>query len=1192
MGGRNTMHSVPITHRSRKNKKTKREIVMKMKRNILNWMGSAALALATMAGMAACTDDLGWGHTGELGEMVHGTLSVQLGSSSPVQASRVVDFSENAQVKIDSYWVGVFDTKTGELLGTKYDVHPRKSDGTRWTLKGNDPTPFTVDDIDIYYYDHNPYVYIVGVVNFNDVMAKKPGEEEATTPVIDYLEEVKKLSDIKDIVIDTQSADRANRARGSDEANPIMMGFYSKGQTVTHPVMNPDGSVEVLNYSYNYGGLAETVVANISGSGADIDLSEGSIRLKRLLSEVNVTISSVYEYDEEYHYVPEYRSGHYDEIFNSSYISQVRYKVMNRPLDVFLVEHAVDFDAWFRTSKDDYLANTANSADFTDNFLSDEYWNYASYYYDNEGHKNYYFSYQHYENKHWGNYWDEYEQGAFYGTDHYYREKRYPDANQTSGLSDVYRALCPSLDQPWNNNGSYIVVEVTFEDYKWKETDVFDPNVGSSDYWEDTESQSATVYYIVHEGYTSVISNDGYYDYSSHRFDYQTQRNTQYFYNLRIGGAYGLKMNVVCNDFDEPNYHNDGITGGAGYNSKRKLDNTNKPSFRLMDETTVMNRKDLKWIYYQYSPGENGGKSYDYYFGNMTPADGDIFYYDSSEGKIELSKVWNPFTGTGGQPPVDGLNEIYSSLMSSVFVTKTNNIETIQKSYEELNEWFNKWESTHDPDDYPEIDEVPWNLLKVYPLQYFIMTPDEDPFLQLGPDEQFYYCFSPYLVTQTAGDDTNYEKLNDYKRQFLVFEPSRTDADGCTIAANSFQYVQYAYDDRYTLGTFQPAYGTRYHDYQFGNTHYNNSSYFDFYSEYNTYWCGAPGTVTWIEARQNYNSSDPLKEIPDYEITLGNGDKYIVPSRDVITTSSSSTYKYILIPVYIPEYGQSSLNYDYGHMDISFEPKPVASKYRPYFATNSNNLYYTHGIYMQRKRRSGPAGDEKTTDGTYQWLFADVNNSTYGYGKIWEFYNDGGHAYANNFEFGGLTIVNGSGDAGSSAARAIGTSTYKAYNGPDDVTDYDVLTFGGGYSSATPPSGNDKMMLKFWVDRPGEIYLSYGYAGGAGDNSTREWRATWRGGYGQRSQNSGSNYIHWPNNDPAKNGKVVLEEKGVVKSGDIFSFWPTVCADGRFEHPVEVCIFMASSAGYIRSIEFRPYEWDINPKLPDGQEIMPVPQDP
>ena len=1056
---------------------------MKLKRNILSWLGVASLCLAVGMGVPGCTNEFEPGlDQSDLGQKIHGTLSIPLGPSSPVTVSRAVDFSDNAMVKIDCYWIGVYDSKTGELLGTKTDMVPRKSDGTRWTLRNDIDTPFTAEDIDIYYYEHNPYAYVVGVVNFNGVEGKLAGETE-NKPLKDLLEEAKTFSDVTKIVVDTKSADKANRDRGSDEACPVMMGFYSTARTAVHPMVNADGSIFVSPFAYPYlypsadDNITSDVVVRLTGSGADLHLTGGAVRLQRLLADFTVRV------------IPSYYNDYY--YYDYVNINSVEYMVVNKPLDVYLMEHATDMNVMKRSSKEDYLAFTANSADFTDNFLSDEYFSYANRYYDNQTRTYYYeFSFQQYENKHMGlPWWENIEDFYYYDDHHFLREKRFDDPTVETGKSGIYRSLCPSLDQPWNNNASFIILKVSFDRY--------DNNMwynGENQYWGSDYQSGATIYYIIHEGYTSlpdgqdasIWGSSSYADYLK-TLDFQTVRNTRYNYNVYIGGADGLRINVFADDYDS-NYHNDGITGAAWYTTKEYLDNSSTNQYRSIGPLTDAQRKSLKWVYAEYTP-HNRITSY---WGTWTSEDGELyisnndFYFDARYAK----------------DPEDVNYPIPEGLMNAVRVTKT-----------------------------------PWSGLEnSKTLQEFIALESDDPWLELQEDEYFYYSFDPYFL---SGDEVDYDKYSQYVRLFCLIQPESMDSDGCMIAVLD-QYIQRAYDNRQSLGSFYGPDGYYNHDYGFGDIH-NRSYYYNFNNNYQTYWCGAPGTVSWFYVRQYYNSGDPDMDVPDYDIRIGN-QTFTVKSEDIFVDYTYSRYKYLRIPLYIPQNFSS-----YGFLTVTFTPKPDPSKYRP-----ASSVTYENSIYMQRKRTSG--------EGRWQWLLANVSESTYGYGKIWEFYNFEDHIQS-NFEYGGLTVICNKSD------KAITTARHPLYDGDSNSSEVDCLNFSGGYGSNGAPSRyyNDQMLMKFWIDRPGDVYLSYGYAN-SGNN--REWRAYWRTYNGNTRS---TNYLHWAP-DESKFGLIIPEEKGVPNTGSMEEFWPEVDPNtGRFvDGPIEVLIYMASSSGYIRSIEFRP----------------------
>ena len=1098
-----------------------------MKKNILSWLGSVGLCLAVGMGAAGCANELdpGFDHA-DLGEKVKGTLSVPLGSSSPDTATRGrVDFSQNAMVKIDNYWIGVFDAETHELLGTKYDEHPRKSDGTRYTINNGDSTPFTVDGIEIEYYERSPYAYILGVVNYAGVLAKEVGEEEAVTPLIDMLKAAKTFEEVSKIVVDIDSAEKANPNESDGYAKiPLMMGYYSTAKTFIHPQLKPDGSIYVSSYPDMMGGTGgispSEVRVSLVGNGVDLNLTGGAIRLQRMMAEVNVYVM-----------VPNY---YYYGGNNTStgYLSveSMRYRVRNKPKDMYLMERATSEYAREITDKDKYLNETANSADFTDNYQSDDSWTYVySSYYDNQNSATvYYFTYQHYETKHYGQMFNDFPlDGSNF---HSVREARYLDETTETGFSDVLRMLCPSMEQPWNNNASYIELEVTygldFTDTWWNNDDY--RNNGAQ------YKSGGTVVYTIHEGCTSWVDGQAYPSNSTAAVgdpkmrDFQTIRNTQYHYQIRLGGAEGLKINVDANDFDDDKkFHNDGLTGSVWYTNLDYIDNSSSVQYFELGSLSNETRKSLEWVYALYNPSGYGR----------------VDYWGTFTGEFSSTR-----TGTGTSSYYSNYIPVSISGYGTLYLY-SNNLkdpeDVTMPMPENALDAVRIYKGTYYTYGSGPSQKYPNNITGEYKtLKEFIELDDDDPFLVLekapygNSDQIFWYGIVPWRL---SGDDINYDRYSNYEQMFCIFTPERTDADGCTMQGNTQQFVQRPYDDRQSLGYFYGPDGYYNHDYGIGGIH-DRSYYYNFNNNYQTYWCGAPGTVSWFYVEQYYNSSDPDMDVPDYDIKIGN-QTFTVKSEDIFVDYTYSRYKYLRIPLYIPENFSS-----YGFLTVTFTPKPDLSKYRP-----ASSVTYENSIYMQRKARY-------YNSGSWQWLLANVSESTYGYGKIWEFYNFEDHIQS-NFEYGGLTVICNKSD------KAITTARHPLYDGDTNSSNVDCLNFSGGYSTGGAPArGNDQMLMKFWIDRPGDVYLSYGYEK---SGTNREWRAYWRAYDGTTRS---TNYLHWAP-DESKFGLIIPEEKGVPNTGTMEEFWPDVDPNtGKFvDGPIEVLIYMASSSGYIRSIEFEPY---------------------
>lgn len=490
---------------------------MMIKQRISGWIFTLGMALTILLGFSSCRDDLNIGYgPNDLGEKIYGKISIPIGSINPVTVTRSVDFSQDALVKIDSYWIGIFDSKTGECLGVSYNSEPRKDDGTRFTLRSNS-APFTVENIDIWYYDKNPAVYIAGVINFNDVKAKNVGEAEVS-PLEDLLAGVKTFNEFRNIAIDTESADRANRNRGSDESCPLMMGFYTTSTSTVHTTVKPDGTLSQDDSKIR-------IVRN-SSNYSEVNLPEGSIKLQRLLAEMNYNVIA----------------GEGVTIHN------VEFMVVNNPLEVYLAEHQTDQNGGTTNDKETYLANTPNSADYTDAFQTTGYRPATKV---ENGFK---FSYQAYENKHWGRKWSFPE--GYDQTSLAIREKRYEDKNSPTGKSDVFRTLCQYQENPLNNKASYIVMKTELSFINYETLYQF----GYSDYEiEKMASDHAVIYYTIHEGATS--RPDGTVNSAESRgYDFQRVRNTQYNYNITINGVEDL---IIQAEQKEGFYHNDGISGDA-----------------------------------------------------------------------------------------------------------------------------------------------------------------------------------------------------------------------------------------------------------------------------------------------------------------------------------------------------------------------------------------------------------------------------------------------------------------------------------------------------------------------------------------------------------------------------------------------------------------------------------------------------
>ena len=570
---------------------------MKMNNKIGSWLersftdrsSLAALLLSAML-LTACfrgmEEDVSF--RPGTGERVQATLTFNMNASlTDVRTRSALDAGG---LKLETVWVGVFDTQTGEMLGYLAD-RPRKSDGTRVKMNDNGGT-WTVEDMDIWYYDNNPEVYIASVVNYEFVEARKVGEEK-TTDLAELLgvkfnadnipEVTRKITwdDLRAISVVTSSIDKAMQKVSSDyntspaEDYALAMGFFNTSNGV-HTTIDREGKTPAN----------ARVPLTKNGSQFVSDLQpEGRVYLRRMQSDITVNIN--FSTTPSYDYVEK--------------VNSIRYKVINKPVEMYLAEHAVDQIGGSLSGKDNYRSRSANSADWLDEgYESDEDWIPVA---DGSLENGYTFTYSHYENKHWGIDWEmepgtnfgsvpwgpgipsldsynpdtgQYEDTETWTWQNYFDEVisryNYPlnylasgvqataahrirEAKLTDGEQPLFKSLSEAENRSFNNNASYFIIEA---DLEWR--NAMDNSIAKGKY-----------YYTIHEGYTSradgsavpsadkVSSKKDIYDAVC---DFQTVRNTKYTYNITLAGIYTITMQAERGDAPGTGtMHDDGLTG-------------------------------------------------------------------------------------------------------------------------------------------------------------------------------------------------------------------------------------------------------------------------------------------------------------------------------------------------------------------------------------------------------------------------------------------------------------------------------------------------------------------------------------------------------------------------------------------------------------------------------------------------------
>lgn len=820
-------------------------------------IGSLLLAGSYGMVLTSCSDELTLKDpTINLGSKVRGVVTVPLNVPIAGSGTRTVDFDPNAVLKIDSYWIGIYDTYTGELLGDTINTKPRKDDDSRFTFNGISSN-FEVNNVDIYYYDNHPEAFVVGVVNFNNVKAKNAGTDEELTDLEDLLKNAKDWDAFCSISIDAKSAESANPNESDGFGKiPLMMGYYTTGFNGSHPTVKgwDNNKVDQSN--------VKTVFSE--GSSGNVALPAGAIKLMRLVSQVTVHVGGpsimgdlqgrstrasliplptpVYPGNEDY-----------------IKIKNLQYKVVNNPKSFYLAERATDTEgSKISSGKADYDKRSANSADYDgEDGYSETGWISAN------GNT---FTYQQFENKHWGNgswfdmrdlvlptediddedfdyinkeIWTQ-QNGVFF-----IREKKFTDTN-------VFKTLCPSENVTYNNNAPYIIIKA---DVEFNYPDDFYSN----------REESGSIEFMIHEGFIADANgnvipmpnyngNESQYmneliNFTQHAVnDYQRYRNTKYDYYIGIAGLQQIMMKVYLSQFgeqmgfDTDAIYDDGINGKLNDVSKYTIDgngtiekyynmsklaaypllpygygSSSEAEFFEVFWYAYHNRKDLKWVYSVNDPTSSRK------YGEWLAQDNNI----------------------GGLPDFGGYvdKNIPDELLNSVKIIVSDNEDPGEFTYPEGSEYMIPGKKVYE-----------WNLKEFsetdVELNYedFIYNNNVDP----------KYVVLVYISQLEAGPDVDFKMLDMVYRDFYFKVPLFKDKYATTTYDGYFSIHQTPLDNRTEIYQY-PSLDIR--DY----THH-------YYHSYSGYWTTAPNLVNYL--CWNWSYGDVKAEY--FILKVGDDDEIIV----------------------------------------------------------------------------------------------------------------------------------------------------------------------------------------------------------------------------------------------------------------------------------------------------------------------------
>lgn len=425
-----------------------------------------------MLPLAGCRDDDFGSNGNEEEGPRRGTISIDLTPLAGAPRSRSLDMNDGASVTLQNLWIAVYNVKTGQKIGSTTDWNRRVL--TTGVVAKNQLTVNFASDYS------NPEVCIVGVANFDGVT------DSSGTPIIDLLEQADNWNVLMALDVDAASAYAGEKGEAAGASSPFLMGYFLNATGVTRsPKFD---QFQKRDSVCMYPAAAHNAMkARLLGSldtDNDIYVPAGALVLRRLVSGVNVNI----------------------EPGPGVEVSNVSYRVFNMPTTVFLAQRCTD-----TTSPTDYEKWTQRSPNAADRFVRSDGSMATEVYYDGEWTTtdNLSFSFQHFENKHWGT------QGL-----QSFSEREEKTAN------GLFAALCPGGEAPYNNYGSYFKIRMTVK---------------------DAGGRISEVEYTIHEGLCN--NENGQTTESDERYrDFSSFRNNNYTYTINVNGINQIAVNATSDE--------------------------------------------------------------------------------------------------------------------------------------------------------------------------------------------------------------------------------------------------------------------------------------------------------------------------------------------------------------------------------------------------------------------------------------------------------------------------------------------------------------------------------------------------------------------------------------------------------------------------------------------------------------------
>ena len=520
-------------------------------------------ALLMLLQLGGCREeDFGGDPTAQDGPC-SGTIAIDLTPFAGAVRTRALDMEDGATININTLWIGVYNKETGRKIGSTVDQTRRRL--TTGVIAKNQIT------VDFYSESANPEVCIVGVANFDGV------KDAAGNPIVSLLDEADTWNALMELSVDAESAYAGDKGQAEGASAPFLMGYFLNATGLTRaPKFNQfQKSDGVAMYPAT---AQEAMKARLNGTldtDRDIYVPAGALVLRRLVSNVKVNI------------VPG----------DGVTVSNISYKVFNMPSTLYLAQRRTDTE-----SPSNHSTWQSRSPNYADRFVaSDGSLLRSGAYYDSDWTSvdDPTFSFQHFENKHWG---------APGVTTFSQRE-----AKTTGGR---FAALCPGDQAPYNNYGSYFKIKMTVT---------------------DASGRMGDVEYTIHEGLCNNDNGQTTDDDAERYRDFASFRNNNYTYTINVNGINKIIVNAESDE--EGSDHLNGQQGSiweveyAG--EKNRIPNTGGTYGNMRFDANANLAMRFYW-------NDRNGNLYDYAYINM--ADQTLLQRVLADSS--LAKVWPVTTST------------------------------------------------------------------------------------------------------------------------------------------------------------------------------------------------------------------------------------------------------------------------------------------------------------------------------------------------------------------------------------------------------------------------------------------------------------------------------------------------------------------------------------------------------------------